>query len=127
VGINKDEQRERTPARRSTRQSLSEAVDRRPPAPPPSPTFVAAPRESFRDLGEFMASGYFRSMVVKPDSAGGGTFTIKGVLEVRSTSVRVYMHGAVAALEMLPSVIDEVLWRGQWRKDTFGEPAPRDR
>lgn len=61
-------------------------------------------------------------MVVVPDGRGGGTFTIKGVLEVRSTPVGVYMHGTVDSVEMLESVLCDMLRKGHWRIDKYWRP-----
>lgn len=125
MGINKDEARERQPARRSKKQTLSEAVLGRESAPSRGTGYAPAPREGYGDFGEFLASGNFRSMVFKPDASGGGTFTLKGVLEVRASAVGVYMHGTVASVEMLPSVLDDLLWKGCWRRDQYWkEPVP---
>lgn len=127
MGINKDEARERIPARRSKKQTLAEAVDRRMPPPAPRPFGAAAPRESYGDFHEFMGSGDFRSVVFKPDGQGGGTFTVKGLLEMWTPPVSVYLHGAVDSVEMLPSVLDHLVRKGAWRIDQYAKPSNRDR
>jgi hypothetical protein len=127
VGINKAEAQERLPRRRTKKQTISEALDGGPPLPLPRPWGSTPPRESFSGLEEFLSSGYFRSMVVKPDGEGGGTFTLKGVLEMWTPSPCVYMHGTIASLEMLPSVLDDLLRKGCWRVDQYAKPPARDR
>lgn len=84
--------------------------------------YVTPPREGYSDLQELLATGQFRSLVVKPGEHGGGTFTLKAVLLVPKGPVGVYMHGEVDADEMLPSVIDDVLAKGCWRVDKYWRP-----
>lgn len=86
--------------------------------------YVAPPREGYSNLQELLATGQFRSLVVKPGEHGGGTFTLKAVLLVPKGPVGVYMHGEVDADEMLPSVIDDVLAKGCWRVDKYWRPSP---
>lgn len=127
MATNKDEARERTPSRRSTKQTIAEALVGRVQAPPARPFGPSYPRESFGDLRDLMDSGYFRSVVYKPDDHGGVTFTLKAVLEVRSSPIGVYMHGHASSVEMAASVIDDLLRKGVWRVDKYARPSPRDR
>lgn len=127
MAINKDEARERQPARRSKKQTLAQALGSRMPPPPAGPYGSPPPRESYSNLWEFVAAGHFRSMVVVPDGRGGGTFTVKGVLELRAAPVGVYLHGAVDSLEMVETVVDDLLRKGHWRRDKYWKASARDR
>lgn len=73
-----------------------------------------------------MASGHLRSLVVKGDGDGGGTFTLKAVLEVPEGALGVYMYGEVASVEILPSLIDDLLRKGDWRWDKYFAASARE-
>lgn len=95
--------------------------------PSPVTRYVAPPRARYNDLGDLMASGDLRSLVVKGDGDGGGTFTLKAVLEVPEGALGVYMYGEVASVEILPSLIDDLLRKGEWRWDKYFAASERER
>lgn len=76
----------------------------------------------YDSLGALVASDEFRGLAVRPDGHGGGYFTIKAVLEVRDAPLGVYLYGHVDSVEMLPSVLDDVLRKGAWRVDKYWKP-----
>lgn len=79
---------------------------------------------SYDSLADFVASGDFRRLIVRPDGRSGGSWTLKGVLLVRETSQPVYMHGQVTELwEVLP-LIDRLLRQGSWHQDRY--PSKED-
>lgn len=96
------------------------------PVPAPITRYVAPPRACYDDLGDLMASGHLRSLVVKGDGDGGGTFTLKAVLEVPEGALGVYMYGEVASVEILPSLIDDLLRKGDWRWDKYFAASARE-
>lgn len=86
-------------------------------APPARPRVSAYRGEGFDDLGDLLASGCFTRLLVRDDGTGGGTWTLKAVLEARGQSLPVYMHGHVKNVADLPAVIDRLLRKGDWHED----------
>lgn len=80
---------------------------------------VAIRQRSYNSFGELLDSGEFRSLVVRTDSFGVRTFTLKAVLEVRTSRVGVYMHGQVSEEEVLMRLLDELLRNAEWRVDKY--------
>lgn len=79
----------------------------------------AAVNDCYDSLGDFLQSGQFRSLVVRPGNGGGTTWTLKAVLELPEGLAPVYMHGVVKHADQIPSVVDYCLQRGDWREDRY--------
>lgn len=89
-------------------------------APPaPLPRYAPLYRETFDSLGELMATGCLTRLLVRDDGHNGVFWTLKAVFPVSENPAYVYMCGKVAAAEMLPSVIDGCLRKGQWHEDKY--------
>lgn len=78
---------------------------------------ATAVQDSYDSLGELMASGQFRRLLVRADPFGGATWTLKAVLDLPEGDAAVYMHGSVKHTMDLPAVIEYCLAKGDWRED----------
>lgn len=79
----------------------------------------AAVSDCYDSLGDFLASGQFRGLFVRPGVGSGATWTLKAVLHLPEGDAPVYMHGAVKHHDEIPSVVDYCLQRGDWREDKY--------
>lgn len=77
----------------------------------------AAVQDSYDSFGEFLATGQFRRLLVRPDGFDGATWTLKAVLDLPEGDAPVYMHGSVKHTLDLPAVINYCLEKGDWRHD----------
>lgn len=80
--------------------------------------------QGYDSFGDFVASGDYRRLIVRPDGATGGTWTLKGVLLVRERSLPVYMHGHVDSLDQVLPLLDRLLRKGEWHEDRY--PSKED-
>lgn len=107
------------------------AVARAAAGPAEAPT-VGLPRprggsyrgQGYDSFGDFVASGDYRRLIVRPDGHTGGSWTLKGVLLVRERSLPVYMHGFVDHLSALLPLLDRLLRKGEWHEDRY--PSKED-
>jgi len=83
---------------------------------------TTAVQDSYDSLGELMASGQFRRLLVRPDGFDGATWTLKAVLDLPEGDAAVYMHGSVKHMMDLPSVIEYCVRKGDWREDKHATP-----
>jgi len=80
---------------------------------------LAASARGYDSLWSHLGSGEFRSLVYRPAGGGGGTFTLKAVLEVQQTAYGVYMYGGLKHAVDLPGLLDSLLLRADWREDKY--------
>lgn len=110
------------------RQAANRRAEKGPAAPPaagvPRPRSAGYRGQGYDSFGEFVASGDYRRLIVRPDGRDGGSWTLKGVLVVRERSLPVYMHGVVDNLAEVLPLIDRLLRKGEWHEDRY--PSKED-
>lgn len=80
---------------------------------------TTAAQVSYESLWDLVATGEFRSLVVRYSGGGGATWTLKALLDLPEGRAPVYMHGSVKHESEIPAVVDYCLTRGDWREDKY--------